>query len=75
MTRPPDYVPVFFVLFPFILGFGNILGFDHYYGLLHNLDFFETVHYDDEGGIPIICDGEVVERPADPAKLTRMYTD
>lgn len=50
-------------------------GFDHYYGILHNLDSFETVHYDKEGGIPIISDGKVVERPADPAKLTRMYTD
>ncbi|WP_242158223.1 sulfatase [Aestuariivivens sediminis] len=50
-------------------------GFDHYYGLLHNLDSYETIFYKDEGGIPIISDGEVVERPADPAKLTRMYTE
>ncbi len=50
-------------------------GFDHYYGLLHNLDRFETVHFDDAGGVPVLRNGEVVERPADPAKLTRMYTD
>ena len=50
-------------------------GFDHYYGLLHNLDSYETVHYEDKGGVPVICNGKVVERPADPAKLTRMYTD
>ncbi len=50
-------------------------GFDHYYGLLHNLDRLEAEHFDDKGGVPVICDGEVVERPADPSKLTRMYTD
>ena len=50
-------------------------GFDHYYGLLHNLDSYETIFYKDEGGIPVISDGEVVERPADPTKLTRMYTE
>ncbi len=50
-------------------------GFDHYYGLYHNLDSFETVHYEKEGGVPIIRNGKVVERPADPAKLTRLYTN
>ena len=50
-------------------------GFDHYYGLYHNLDSYETVHYDDEGGIPIMRNGKVVERPADPARLTRLYTE
>jgi len=50
-------------------------GFDHYYGLLHNLDSYETVHYEDVGGIPILRNGQVVERPADPAQLTRLYTD
>lgn len=50
-------------------------GFDHYYGLLHNLDSYETVHFEDEGGIPIIRNGQVVTRPADPAQLTRLYTD
>jgi len=62
------------------LGFeGQLLprqqGFDHYYGLLHNLDSWETNHYEDEGGIPVLRNGEVVERPADPARLTSMYTD
>ena len=50
-------------------------GFDHYYGLLHNLDAYETIHYDKEGGVPLIRNGQVVERPADPARLTRLYTD
>lgn len=50
-------------------------GFDHYFGLLHNLDKWETVHYDDVGGVPILRNDEVFERPADPAKLTRLYTD
>lgn len=50
-------------------------GFDHYFGLLHNLDKFEIVHYDDQGGVPIMRNDEVFERPADPAKLTRLYTD
>ncbi|MEX0320965.1 MAG: alpha/beta fold hydrolase [Puniceicoccaceae bacterium] len=50
-------------------------GFDHYFGLLHNLDKFETVHFDDEGGIPIMRNDKVFQRPADPAKLTRLYTD
>jgi len=50
-------------------------GFDHYYGILHNLDSYETVHYEDDGGIPVIRNGQVVERPADPAKLTRLYTE
>ena len=50
-------------------------GFDHYFGLLHNLDSYETKHYEDKGGVPVLRNGEVVERPADPAKLARMYTD
>lgn len=49
-------------------------GFDHYFGLLHNLDAFETRHYDAEGGVPLIRNGKVIERPADPATLTRLYT-
>ncbi len=50
-------------------------GFDHHYGLLHNLDAYETVHFDKEGGTPIIRNGEVIERPADPAKVAKLYTD
>lgn len=50
-------------------------GFDHYFGLLHNLDPVETVYFGDEG-VPLVRDdGEVVKRPADPAELTRLYTD
>lgn len=50
-------------------------GFDHYYGLMHNLDPVETVYFEAEGGVPLLRNGEVVKRPADPAELTRLYTD
>ncbi|MFC2081022.1 sulfatase-like hydrolase/transferase [Bacteroidota bacterium] len=50
-------------------------GFDYYFGLLNNLDYYEKVHFDDKGGVPILRNEEVVERPADPAKLTKLYTD
>ncbi|MFY0654927.1 MAG: sulfatase [Cyclobacteriaceae bacterium] len=50
-------------------------GFDHYYGLLHNLDSYETVHFEKNGGVPLLRNGKVVERPADPAKLTKLYTN
>ncbi len=50
-------------------------GFDHYFGLLHNLDPVEVVYFEDEGGVPLIRSGEVVKRPADPAELTKLYTD
>jgi arylsulfatase A len=49
-------------------------GFDHYYGLLHNLDPVEVVYFGDEG-VPLMRNGEVVKSPADPAELTRLYTD
>lgn len=49
-------------------------GFDSYFGVLHNLDKFETVHFDAEGGMPVLCDDVVVERPAVPAKMTGLYT-
>jgi arylsulfatase A-like enzyme/acetyl esterase/lipase len=50
-------------------------GFDHYFGLLHNLDPVEVVYFEDEGGVPLMRNGEVVKRPADPAELTGIYTD
>lgn len=50
-------------------------GFDHYFGLLHNLDPVEVVYFEDEGGVPLIRNGNVVKRPADPSELTRLYTD
>jgi arylsulfatase A len=50
-------------------------GFDHYFGILHNLDTYEAVHFENSGGVPIIRNGQVLNRPADPAKLTRIYTE
>jgi arylsulfatase A len=50
-------------------------GFDEYFGVLHNLDHFETRHFEHEGGMPVWRDELVVFRPADPAQLTRWYTD
>ncbi|MBM4024503.1 MAG: sulfatase [Planctomycetes bacterium] len=50
-------------------------GFDYTFGLLHNLDPVETVYFKDQGGVPLLRNGEVVKRPADPAELTRLYTD
>jgi len=50
-------------------------GFDHYFGLLHNLDPVEVVYFEKEGGVPLLRNGEVVKRPADPAELTRLYTN
>lgn len=50
-------------------------GFDHYFGLLHNLDPVEIVYFEDKGGVPLIRNGEVIKRPADPAELTKLYTD
>ena len=50
-------------------------GFDHYFGLLHNLDPVEIVYFEEEGGVPLVRNGEVIKRPADPAELTKIYTD
>ena len=50
-------------------------GFDHYYGLLHNLDPVEIVYFEEQGGVPLIRNGKIIKRPADPAELTRLYTD
>lgn len=50
-------------------------GFDHYFGLLHNLDPVEVVYFDEQGGVPLIRNDKVVKRPADPAELTKLYTD
>jgi arylsulfatase A len=49
-------------------------GFDQYYGVLHNLDRFETEHFKAAGGMPVLRGDEVAERPADPAKMTTLYT-
>ena len=50
-------------------------GFDHYFGLLHNLDPVEIVYFEEKGGVPLIRNGDVIKRPADPAELTKLYTD
>ncbi len=50
-------------------------GFDHYYGLLHNLDPVESSFFEDQGGVPLMRNDEVIKRPADPAELTKLYTD
>ena len=50
-------------------------GFDHYFGLLHNLDPVEVIYFEEQGGVPLLRNGEVVKRPADPAELTKAYTD
>ena len=50
-------------------------GFDHYFGLLHNLDPVEIVYFEDKGGVPLMRNDEVVKRPPDPAELTEIYTD
>jgi arylsulfatase A len=49
-------------------------GFDSYYGVLHNLDHHETVHFEKEGGMPILRGETVEKRPAVPAEMTSLYT-
>ncbi len=52
-------------------------GFDHYFGLLHNLDPVEVAYFEQAGrdGPEIWRNGQVVKPTADPAELTRIYTD
>jgi len=50
-------------------------GFDHYFGLLHNLDPVEVVYFENEGGVPLMRNEKVLKRPADPAELTEAYTN
>ncbi len=49
-------------------------GFDHYFGLLHNLDPVEVVYFGEQG-VPLIRNGQIVKQPADPNELTQLYTD
>lgn len=49
-------------------------GFDSYYGVLHNLDHWETVHFQDAGGMPVLRGDTVEKRPAVPAEMTGLYT-
>lgn len=50
-------------------------GFDHYFGILHNLDSYEIIHYEEQGGVPLLRNGEVVLRDPDPGNLTKQYTE
>ena len=50
-------------------------GFDHHYGILHNMDSFEVSHFDELGGMPFFYDGEVIERGVGPDQLAKKYTD
>ncbi len=52
----------------------NRQGFDHYYGIYHNLDEYEAPFFDEVGGMPILRNEEVAERPATPEILTERYT-
>lgn len=49
-------------------------GFDSYYGVLHNLDRFETVCFEKEGGMPVLRGDKVEKRPAVQAEMTGLYT-
>ncbi len=49
-------------------------GFDSYYGVLHNLDHWETDYFAKEGGMPILRGDAVERRPAVPAEMTGLYT-
>lgn len=49
-------------------------GFDSYYGVLHNLDHWETGHFIKEGGMPVLRGDAVEKRPAVPADMTGLYT-
>lgn len=49
-------------------------GFDSYYGVMHNLDKFETVVFEKEGGMPVLRGDVVEKRPAVPAEMTGLYT-
>ncbi|MBI5688188.1 MAG: sulfatase [Verrucomicrobia bacterium] len=49
-------------------------GFDSYYGVLHNLDHWETKHFEKDGGMPVLRGDDVEKRPAVPAEMTGLYT-
>lgn len=49
-------------------------GFDYHFGMYSNLDAVETVYFGEEG-VPILRNGEIVKRPAEPAELTNLYTE
>lgn len=49
-------------------------GFDSYFGVLHNLDHWETAFFEKEGGMPVLRGDSVEKRPAVPAEMTGLYT-
>ncbi|MEM9281176.1 MAG: sulfatase [Verrucomicrobiota bacterium] len=49
-------------------------GFDFHYGLYSNLDPVEIIYFED-GKVPLMRDGEVIQDSVDPAELTKKYTD
>ena len=50
-------------------------GFDHYFGIRHNMDSYEVSHFDDKGGMPFFNDEAVMERGVGPEQLAKKYTD
>ena len=50
-------------------------GFDYYYGIMHNLDSWEIAHYEEDGGVPLMRNGDIILRNPDPGTLTRLYTE
>ena len=50
-------------------------GFDTYFGVLHNLDHYETRFLEAEGGMPVLRGDTVIERPAKPSRITSLYTE
>ena len=50
-------------------------GFEHYFGVMGNLDPFEVIQMEEEGGVPLLRNDEVIKRPADENELTKLYTD
>ncbi len=53
----------------------NAQGFDHYFGLLHNLDPVEVVYFEGKDGPGFWRNGEIVQANVEPAELTKRYTD
>jgi len=49
-------------------------GFDSYCGVLHNLDHWETVCFEKDGGMPVLRGDVVEKRPAVPSEMTELYT-
>lgn len=52
----------------------NAQGFDHYFGLHHNLDPVERVYFGEDGP-PLMQNGRVVQSRVDPSELCERYTD